>query len=86
MTIDFSKIEKLRKQMMLSQKDMAELLSVSRQQYINYVNGKFRPRKNKAEHITRVVSKVVDLLLEGKYVTITGLSFSERYERLKALL
>ena len=86
MTIDFSKIEKLRKQMMLSQKDMAELLSVSRQQYINYINGKFSPRKSKAEYISGVVSKVVDLLVEGKYVTIAGLSFSERYERLKTLL
>lgn len=86
MMIDFSKVEKLRKQMMLSQKDMAELLSVSRQQYINYLNGKFSPRKSKAEHISGVVNRVVDLLLDGKYVTIAGLSFSERYERLKALL
>ncbi len=84
--IDFDKVENLRKRMGLSQKDMAELLEVSRQQYINYVGGKFRPRRAKEEFINTVVAKLVGLLTNGEYVTMAGLSCSERYGRLKQLL
>lgn len=59
--LDFKKVEALRKHMLLTAGDMAELLGVSRMTYYSWVRGKV-PRKTNDGNVRRLLRQMLVLI------------------------
>ena len=60
-----NKIKEYRKKRGLTQDEMAKMLSVSRQTYINYESGEAEPSFNTLKQISRLLSTPIDDLLDN---------------------
>jgi DNA-binding transcriptional regulator YiaG len=66
--IDFSKVEALRKHMLLTTSDMAELLGVSRMTYYGWVRGKVL-RKSNDEAVRVMLKRLLTVMTEHGWPT-----------------
>ena len=86
-SLDFAKVEVLRRHMLLTTHDMSVLLGVSRATYYGWVRGKPIRKKNEAD-AKRTIRKLLDVVSTYNWPTqeVVGLSPPIRLERLLALL
>lgn len=86
-SIDFSKVDALRKHMLLTTTSMAKLLGVSRMTYYGYVRGK-SPQRSKAEEIRATLKKMLHIMSEYNWPTpdVIEMEQSDRRDYLKELL
>jgi putative transcriptional regulator len=64
-----NKFKEFRKIKKLSQEEMAKLLNVTRQTYINYESGEFEPSFKTLIKISKILEASIDELLDNPYVT-----------------
>lgn len=64
--IDFAKVEQLRKHMLLTTKDMASVLGVTRMTYYSWIQGA-QPRKDKVDHIRLILKRLLAIMVEDKW-------------------
>lgn len=85
--IEFSKIEALRKHMLLTVKDMSELLGVSRMTYYGWVKGK-PIRKSNDETVRKMLKRLLAVMVNHNWPTpeVIASSQKERKERLVEIL
>jgi DNA-binding XRE family transcriptional regulator len=85
--IDFSKVEALRKHMLLTTKDMSELLGVSRMTYYAWVRGGTL-RKSHDESVRIVLRKLLGVMTQHKWPKpeVIASDQKQRRERLMQLL
>jgi len=85
--LDFSKIETLRKQMLLTVCDMASLLGASRMAYYSWVRGK-PPRPNRDTQIRLKLKKLLAVMSDHSWPTpeVIGMTQKQRKERLDKIL
>ena len=62
--LDFKKVEALRKHMLLTTGNMAELLGVSRMTYYGWVKGN-KIRKNNDKKVRLTLKELLDVMTEG---------------------
>ena len=81
--IDFTKVEALRKHMMLTTNDMASLFGVSRMTYYGWVRGKVL-RKTNDEMVRTVLKQLLSIMVEDKWPTpdVIAMEQKQRKERL----
>lgn len=81
--IDFTKVEALRKHMMLTTNDMASLFGVSRMTYYGWVRGKVL-RKTNDETVRIVLKQLLSIMVEDKWPTpdVIAMEQKQRKERL----
>jgi DNA-binding XRE family transcriptional regulator len=81
--IDFTKVEALRKHMMLTTNDMASLFGVSRMTYYGWVRGKVL-RKTNDEIVRIVLKQLLSIMVEDKWPTpdVIAMEQKQRKERL----
>jgi len=80
--LDFKKVEALRKHMLLTTSNMAELLEVSRMTYYGWVKGKPIRQKND-DKVREILRKMLSILNDGwPQPQIIALEQKERFERL----
>jgi DNA-binding transcriptional regulator YiaG len=86
-SLDFKKVEVLRRHMLLTTKQAAELMGVSRATYHNWVNGK-PIRTANMETVKQVVRKLLSIAKTGEYPSaeIVRLTANERHQRLLVLM
>jgi DNA-binding XRE family transcriptional regulator len=65
-TLDFTKVEALRKHMLLTTKDMSELLGVSRMTYYGWVKGK-PLRKSNDETVRKLLRQMLTLIRDHNW-------------------
>lgn len=84
---DFSRVEALRKHMLLTTRDMSELLGVSRMTYYGWVNGKAM-RKSNEESVKTMLRKLLMIMTEHGWPMpeIIAAEQKERRQRLDELL
>lgn len=84
---DFSRVEALRKHMLLTTRDMSELLGVSRMTYYGWVNGKTM-RKSNEESVKTMLRKLLTIMTEHGWPMpeIIAAEQKERRQRLDELL
>jgi len=84
---DFSRVEALRKHMLLTTRDMSELLGVSRMTYYGWVNGKAM-RKSNEESVKTMLRKLLAIMTEHGWPMpeIIAAEQKERRQRLDELL
>ena len=84
---DFSRVEALRKHMLLTTRDMSELLGVSRMTYYGWVNGKAM-RKSNEESVKTMLRKLLTIMTEHGWPMpeIIAAEQKERRQRLDELL
>lgn len=84
---DFSRVEALRKHMLLTTRDMSELLGVSRMTYYGWVNGKTM-RKSNEESVKTMLRKLLAIMTEHGWPMpeIIAAEQKERRQRLDELL
>jgi len=75
--LDFSKVEALRKHLMLTTADMAKLLGVSRMTYYGWVNGK-RMRKANDEAVRSMLRLLLKLVTEHNWPAPEVIAMSSR--------
>ena len=84
--LDFKKVEALRRHMLLTTSNMAELLKVSRMTYYGWVKGKPVRRKNHDRVITSLRS-LLKIMEDGwPQPIIIALEQKDRYKQLLELL
>lgn len=84
--LDFKKVEALRRHMLLTTSNMAELLRVSRMTYYGWVKGKPVRRKNHDRVITSLRS-LLKIMEDGwPQPNIIALEQKDRYKQLLELL
>jgi predicted ArsR family transcriptional regulator len=85
--IDFTKVDALRKHMLLTILDMSELLGVSRMTYHGWVRGK-PIRKSNDESVRKMLRRLLHVMTEHEWPRpeIIGASQKERKERLVEIL
>jgi DNA-binding XRE family transcriptional regulator len=85
--VDFTKIEALRRHMMLTTQNMAEILGVSRVTYYGWVRGK-NIRKHNTVKIRDEVKKLLNILRDHSWPSpdMIAATQKERYDRLIELL
>jgi len=84
--LDFKKVEALRRHMLLTTSNMAELLKVSRMTYYGWVKGKPVRRKNHDRVITSLRS-LLKIMEDGwPQPNIIALEQKDRYKQLLELL
>ena len=85
--LDFAKVEVLRRHMLATTADMANMLGVSRVTYHAWTHGKPVRKKNE-EHAKKVVRKLLAIMADHEWPSpeIVGMHPSQRRERLLALL
>lgn len=84
--LDFTKVEALRKHMMLTTANMAELFSVSRMTYYGWVQGKAIRSKND-EHVRSVLKVLLQCISDGwPEPEIIALGQKDRFRRLLEIL
>jgi len=80
--LDFKKVEALRKHMLLTTSNMAELLEVSRMTYYGWVKGKPIRQKND-DKVREILRKMLFILNDGwPEPQIIALEQKERFKRL----
>lgn len=86
-TLDFSKVEALRKHMLLTTSDMSELLGVSRMTYYGWVRGK-PLRKSNDESVRTMLRKLLAVMTDHGWPTpeVIASDQKQRKERLIAVL
>jgi DNA-binding XRE family transcriptional regulator len=86
-TLNFEKVEVLRRHLMLTTTEMAEVFGVSRITYYNWVNGTPLRAKNLA-NAKKVIRKLVAVVKEYNWPTeeVRQLDQKQRLQRLLALL
>lgn len=85
--LDFSKVEALRKHMLLTTTDISQLLGVSRMTYYGWVKGKpLRPANDAA--VRAMLKRLLSVMNEHHWPTpeVIGLEQKQRVERLKSIL
>jgi DNA-binding transcriptional regulator YiaG len=85
--LDFTKVEALRKHMLLTTKDMSELLGVSRMTYYGWVRGK-PLRKNNDETLRRLLRQMLTLIRDHNWPPpdVIAAEQKQRKERLVEML
>ena len=84
--LDFAKVEALRKHMLLTTGNMAELLDVSRMTYYGWVKGKAIRKKND-EKVREVLREMLTMLSDGwPQPEIIALDQKQRFQRLLEIL
>lgn len=86
--VDFAKVEALRKHMLLTAADMAQLFGVSRQTYHGWVHGKYVIRKSHEEKVRAVLKKLLAIMTEHGWPMpeVIAASQKQRMERLRELM
>jgi hypothetical protein len=87
--IDFSKVEALRRHMLLTQANMASLIGVSRVTYHQWVTkGSVRLRGKNDEAIRKLLKQLLVVMTEHKWPMpeIIAVGAEQRYARLTELL
>ena len=80
--LDFKKVEALRKHMLLTTSNMAELLEVSRMTYYGWVKGK-PVRKKTDDKVREILRKLLSILNDGwPQPEVIALDQKLRFERL----
>jgi len=81
--IDFTKVEALRKHMLLTTNDMASVFGVSRMTYYGWVRGKTL-RKSSDEAVRTVLKQLLSLMVDDKWPTpdVIAMEQKQRKERL----
>jgi DNA-binding XRE family transcriptional regulator len=80
--LDFKKVEALRKHMLLTTSNMAELLEVSRMTYYGWVKGK-PVRKKNDDKVREILRKLLSILNDGwPQPEVIALDQKLRFERL----
>jgi DNA-binding XRE family transcriptional regulator len=81
--IDFTKVEALRKHMLLTTNDMASVFGVSRMTYYGWVRGK-PLRKSSDEAVRTVLKQLLSLMVDDKWPTpdVIAMEQKQRKERL----
>ena len=85
--IDFTKVESLRRHMLLRTKDMAVLLGVTRMTYYGWLKGKPLRKKND-ESVRKALRLMLVLLTEHAWPqpNVIAMSPDERYDALVELI
>lgn len=84
--LDFTKVEALRKHMLLTTGNMAELMGVSRMTYYGWVKGKPIRKKND-EKVREVLRQMLTMLSDGwPQPEIIALDQKQRFQRLLEIL
>mgnify|MGYP000244673105 CR=1 FL=1 len=84
--LDFTKVEALRKHMLLTTANMAELLEVSRMTYYGWVKGKPIRKKND-EKVREILRQMLTLMSDGwPQPEIIALEQKYRFQRLLEIL
>ena len=84
--LNFTKVEALRKHMLLTTGNMAELLGVSRMTYYGWVKGKAIRKKND-EKVREVLREMLTMLSDGwPQPEIIALDQKQRFQRLLEIL
>jgi DNA-binding XRE family transcriptional regulator len=86
-SLDFNKVEVLRRHMLMTHAHMAQVLGVSRATYHNWLRGKPIRQANEA-HAKKMVRKLIATMTIHKWPTMDVISLSPdtRHQRLLALL
>jgi len=87
MPIDFTKVEALRKHMMLTNNDMASLFGVSRMTYYGWVRGKIIRKANDGT-VRTVLKQLLSIMVDDKWPTpdVIAMEQKQRKERLDELM
>jgi len=84
--LNFTKVEALRKHMLLTTGNMAELMGVSRMTYYGWVKGKPIRKKND-EKVREVLREMLTMLSDGwPQPEIIALDQKQRFQRLLEIL
>lgn len=84
--LDFAKVEALRKHMLLTTGNMAQLLDVSRMTYYGWVKGKAIRKKND-EKVREVLRQMLAMLSDGwPQPEVIALDQKDRFQRLLEIL
>jgi DNA-binding XRE family transcriptional regulator len=84
--LNFTKVEALRKHMLLTTGNMAELLGVSRMTYYGWVKGKAIRKKND-EKVRDVLRHMLTMLSDGwPQPEVIALDQKQRFQRLLEIL
>lgn len=85
--LDFTKVEALRKHMLLTTDNMASLFGVSRMTYYGWVRGKVL-RKSNETTVKAVLKRLLNIMVEDKWPTpdVIAMEQPQRKERLDELL
>ena len=83
----FAKVEELRKHMMLTNSNMAEIIGVSRMTYYSWVKGKHIREKN-FKKVQATLRKLLDIMTKYDWPkpSIIALDQNQRFEILKGIL
>jgi len=86
-SVDFNKVEALRKHMLITTREMAELFGVSRVTYYGWVRGQSIRPKN-VEQVTSMVRILLSIIRDHQWPTreVVGLAQAMRKHRLLALV
>jgi DNA-binding XRE family transcriptional regulator len=80
--IDFTKVEQLRKHMLLTASDMAKVLSVTRMTYYSWVKGA-KPRKDAVENIRATLKRLLAIMVEHKWPMPEVIAMEQRQRKQK---
>lgn len=85
--LDFTKVEALRRHMLLTTDNMASLFGVSRMTYYGWVRGKVL-RKSSEATVKVVLKKLLNIMVEDKWPSpdVIAMEQPQRKERLDELL
>lgn len=85
--LDFTKVEALRKHMLLTVGDMSRLFGVSRQTYYSWLDGG-KLRHTSDDRVRRVLRRLLTIMTEHKWPTpdVIAADQRDRVKRLDALL
>jgi len=85
--LDFTKVEALRKHMLLTTNDMASLFGVSRMTYYGWVRGK-PLRYNNSEYVKAMLKKLLVIMTEHQWPQpeVIVMSQEQRKQHLEKLL
>jgi DNA-binding XRE family transcriptional regulator len=85
--IDFTKVEALRKHMLLTTNDMASVFGVSRMTYYGWVRGK-PLRKSSDESVRTMLKRLLSVMVDDKWPTpdVIAMEQKQRKERLDDLM
>jgi DNA-binding XRE family transcriptional regulator len=85
--LDFTKVEALRKHMLLTTTDMASLLGVSRMTYYGWVRGK-PLRKTSDEYVRLMLKRLLAVMTEHQWPTpeVIAMEQPQRKQRLVEVL
>jgi DNA-binding XRE family transcriptional regulator len=80
--IDFTKVEQLRKHMLLTTKDMSKVLGVTRMTYYSWVNGA-KPRKDTTDKVKATLKRLLAIMVEHKWPMPEVIAMEQRQRKQK---